>query len=433
MPRHLLTAKQIIAARDRDLADGEGLIVRVKGISCTAVLRFTSPISHKRRELGLGLVSRQSLQAAGETLVAARDAAEDARRLIRNGLDPIDVRDAKRAEARAEDQAAQAATKSAAISLRRFARNYHDEHVEPLRSTRHALQWINSIERNVPDKFLDQPIDRITPLDLLDTLVPIMRRVPETGSRIYRRLSTVFDAAVIGGLIAANPASPIRRELRRRVGEVERTNYAAMDYPKVPAFTRRLQAAPGTAARCLEFAILTGARTTEALNAEWSEMDLKARTWIIPTARMKARQPHVVYLSDRTLHILRDQRGQSEQLVFPSVMGSGKPMSNMSLAMTLRRLGEARVTVHGFRASFSTWAYEMNIATPGAIEASLAHRERDRVTAAYNRATFIAERRALMVAWGNFLAGRRVVRADGTPVTDAAVIHFPAQETARSA
>src|SRR6266481_1404811 len=94
MPRYLLTAKQIVAARDRDLVDGEGLIVRVKETSCTAVLRFTSPVSHKRRELGLGLVSRDSLRAAGETLVAARVAAEDARRLIRDGLDPIEVRDA---------------------------------------------------------------------------------------------------------------------------------------------------------------------------------------------------------------------------------------------------------------------------------------------------------------------------------------------------
>ena len=206
-----------------------------------------------------------------------------------------------------------------------------------------------------------------------------------------------------------------------------------MDYRKLPAFIKRLQAAPGTAARCLEFTVLTGARTTEALNAEWSEIDLEARTWIIPTARMKARQRHVVYLSDRALQILEDQRGQNDRFVFPSVTGSGKPMSNMSLAMTLRRLGEAHVTVHGFRASFSTWAYEMNIATPGAIEASLAHRERDRVTAAYNRATFIAERRALMLAWGNFLEGRPVARADGTPVTDAAVIRFPTPEAARTA
>ena len=214
------------------------------------------------------------------------------------------------------------------------------------------------------------------------------------------------------------------RELRRRVGQVERTNYAAMDYRKLPAFIKRLQTAPGTAARCLEFAILTGARTTEALNAEWSEIDFEARTWTIPVVRMKARQKHMVYLFDRTLEILEAQRGQNDQLVFPSVTGSGKPMSNMSLAMTLRRLGEKQVTVHGFRASFSTWAYEMNIATPGAIEASLAHRERDRLTAAYNRATFIAERRALMTAWSSFV--------EGTPVTDAAVIRFPAQEAKRT-
>ena len=396
------------------------------------MLRFTSPVSHKRRELGLGLVSRQSLQAAGETLVAARGAAEDARRLIRDGLDPIEVRDAKRAEVRAKEEGEKAATKEAAGSLRRFARNYHEEHVEPLRSTRHAQQWINSIERNVPGIFLDRPIDSITPLELLDTLVPIMRRVPETGSRIYRRLSTVFDAAVIGGLVAANPAGPIQRELRRRVGQVERTNYAAMDYRKLPAFVKRLQAAPGTAARCLEFAILTGARTTEALNTEWSEIDFEAHTWTVPFARMKAGQRHVVYLSDRTLEVLEAQYGHNDQLVFPSVTGSGKPMSNMSLAMTLRRLGEKQVTVHGFRASFSTWAYEMNIATPGAIEASLAHRERDRVTAAYNRATFIAERRALMTCWSSFVEGRPVARADGTPVTDAAVIRFPAQEAKRT-
>jgi len=166
MPRHLLTAKQIIAVRDRDLVDGEGLIVRVKGISCTAVLRFNSPVSHKRRELGLGLLSRDSLQAAGETLVAARVAAEDARRLILDGLDPIEVRGANRAEARAKEEAANAATKSAAMTLRRFARNYHDEHVEPLRSTRHAQQWINSIECNVRDQWKLPPRNQLAQLFL---------------------------------------------------------------------------------------------------------------------------------------------------------------------------------------------------------------------------------------------------------------------------
>src|SRR5260370_38062073 len=116
-------------------------------------------------------------------------------------------------------------------------------------------------------------------------------------------------------------------------------NYAAMDYRKLPVFIKRLHAAPGTAVRCLEFAILTGARTTEALNAEWPEIDFETHTWTIPFARMKARQQHVVYLSDRTLQILETQRDQNDQMIFPSGRSSGKPRSNKTLAMTLGRLG----------------------------------------------------------------------------------------------
>jgi integrase len=422
-----------MAAADCDLVDGDGLIIRVEGPSVSAVLRFTSPTTHRRREMGLGTLSRNSLAAAGETLAAVRDAAQDARRLIRQQTDPIDQRERQREQAHAEEEAAKAVKKSQTTTLRCFARNYHDEHVEPLRSTRHALQWINSIERNVPGKFLDRPIDSITPIELLDTLVPIMRRVPETGSRIYRRLATVFDSAVIANLIAVNPAGPIRKELRRRAGDPVRTNYAAMPYRALPAFIKRLRAAPGTGARCLELVILTAARTMEAKNAEWPEFDFEVRTWTIPASRMKAKEHHVVYLSDRALQIVEGQRGQHTRWIFPSVTGNGKPMSNMSLAMAMRRLGEGKVTVHGFRASFSTWAHELGVATPGAIEASLAHRERDRVAAAYNRATFIGERRGLMAAWGEFLAGRAAKRADGTPVTDAAVLHFPAPEGRRTA
>ena len=106
-------------------------------------------------------------------------------------------------------------------------------------------------------------------------------------------------------------------------------------------------------------------------------------------------------------------------------------MSNMSLLMTLRRLAVKAVTVHGFRSTFSTWANELGIAKPDAIEAALAHREQNAVRRAYNRSQFLAERRALMMAWGNFLAGSPVVRADGTAVTHAAVIEFPASGDSR--
>src|SRR5260370_42227576 len=101
----------------------------------------------------------------------------------------------------------------------------------------------------------------------------------------------------------------------------------------------------------------------------------------------------------------------------------------MVLSMTLRRLGVKAATVHRFRSTFSTWANELGIAKPDAIEAALAHREENAVCRAYNRSQFLAERRALMIAWDDFLAGRPVTRADGTAVKDAAVLQLPAQHT----
>jgi len=228
-----------------------------------------------------------------------------------------------------------------------------------------------------------------------------------------------------------NPATPIRRELTKRAGRRERTNFASMPYQEAPAFVKRLRKAPGNAARCLEFAILTAARTGEALTAEWAEFDREARTWTIPAAKMKCDERHIVYLSDRALEILDGQEALSRRFVFPS-LAIRTPMSNMALLMTLRRLGAGAFTVHGFRSTFSTWANELGIAKPDAIEAALAHREENAVRRAYNRSQFLAERRALMTAWGNFLARRPVVRADGTPVTEADVLQFPTEEARKA-
>jgi integrase len=425
MAKHLLSARQVQVARDGDTFDGDGLILRVKDESASWVLRFTAS-SGKRRQLGLGTADRSSIEAAGASLTRARKAANVARDQLCCGIDPIEAR---RSEREAERKAAsedKAREDAAATSLRSYARAYHQKHVEPVRTFKHGQQWINSIEQHVPASLLDTTLDRITAVQLLDELVPILRKVPETGSRIYQRLTTIFNAAVIDGLRAENPAAPICRELHRRAGRRERSNFAAMPYPQVPAFMGRLREARGTSPRCLEFAILTAARTGEALTAEWAEFDRRAKTWTIAAAKMKCRERHVVYLSDRAIEILDGQEGQSERFVFPS-LAIRTPMSNMAMLMTLRRLGAGSVTVHGFRSTFSTWANELGIAKPDAIEAALAHREQNAVRRAYNRAQFLSERRALMVAWGNFLAGQPVVRADGTSVTGATVIQFPTE------
>ena len=152
---------------------------------------------------------------------------------------------------------------------------------------------------------------------------------------------------------------------------------------------------------------------------------------------MKGREQHVVHLSERAAAILEGQVGQHARYVFPSPRGLDAPMSHVDV-IALRRMGLwgkgalDHVTVHGFRATFSTWANELAIARPDVIEAVLAHSEADRVRKAYNRSQFLNERRILMTAWSDYLAGREVARTDGSKITNADILHLPAPQSVLS-
>ncbi len=262
------------------------------------------------------------------------------------------------------------------------------------------------MENHVPEDLWDAPIASITAPALLDFLIALRKKLPETAMRIRQRLEAVFEDAIFRGVCSTNPAAATRRKLRESQGRHEKGQFAALPFVDAPAFVTALRAAEGVAARCLEFALLTAARTSEAIGAEWSEIDVDQDVWTIPPARMKAGEPHVVYLGARALELLEGQRGLDKRWLFPSPMLDSKPLSNMAMLTLLDRMGErARTTVHGLcRATFSTWAYETNAARPDVIEACLAHREADKVKAAYNRAQFAAERRALLAAWAEYLS-----------------------------
>jgi hypothetical protein len=196
MPRHLLSVRQVQSAPAGDHLDGDGLLLRVNAKRASWVLRYTSP-NGKRREMGLGSADRSSAEAAGATLKRARKKAQDARDLIDKGTDPIDAKRSQKATERAKAHAEKSAKKSAAATLLRYARAYHEQHVEPVRTDKHGKQWIASIEQHVPASLLATPIDRITAVDLLDQLVPILRKVPETGSRVYPRQSAFGCALAV--------------------------------------------------------------------------------------------------------------------------------------------------------------------------------------------------------------------------------------------
>ncbi len=361
--------------------------------------------------MGLGVVRRDSLAQAGESMRAGRNGAERARAELRQALDPIDERDRRRGEARAVETEQKQFEVRKARTLARVAHAYHEHDVEPRLSDKHGANWIRSLEHHVPSRIWHSPIDEITPPLLLQGLSEVRSvddkdvTIPETLRRVRQRLEAVFEDAIFHGYCTTNPARAIRRKMRERLPARNVRSLPTLPYQQLPAFMKRVREAQGTAARALEFAILTASRTSEVLFMRNVEVDLAAAVWVVPAARMKAKEAHSVYLSEAALEIVRKQQKLKHELVFPSSVPNKYAMSNMAMLAVLGRLDvRYQATVHGLcRASFSTWAYDTAAARPEVIEACLAHQEVDRVKAAYNRAEFANERRALIAAWAQYL------------------------------
>lgn len=405
-------AERVLGAT-ADLNLGTGLWVRFARSSReggerapTLVWRYTAP-DGRRREAGLGALRRGSAAEAAECLAQARAECNTHRAQLRQGIDPIDARHAARERARQALQVRAFEQQKAKSTLARVARQYHQQVIEPSRSTKHGLQWIASLENNVPDAIWHKAIDRIEAPELLDSIAELQGRIPETASRVRQRLEAVFDHAEFLKLCSGNPARAIRRKLREMKARRHRKSYAALPYAAAAAFVRELRAREGIAARALEFAMLTAARTGEVIGATWAELDLEAGVWTVPAARMKGGEAHTVFLSPRAVEIVKSMEELDQPHVFPSPLLNGKGLSNMGMLTVLRRMdADRQTTVHGLcRATFSTWAYDTAAARPDVIEACLAHREANLVKAAYNRAQFSKERRALLLAWADFLDG----------------------------
>jgi integrase len=157
-------------------------------------------------------------------------------------------------------------------------------------------------------------------------------------------------------------------------------------------------------ARALEFLILTAGRTGEVIGARWGEIDLLDKTWTVPAVRMKAHREHRVPLAAPTLAILRDMQAThsgENAFVFPGPK-SGRPLSNVAFLRLLRRMGLHDLTVHGFRATFKTWASERTSFQNEIVEAALAHVIGGKVEQAYRRGDMFEKRRRLMQQWATF-------------------------------
>ena len=403
-------------------------MLRVRGTRAVWVFRYTSPRG-RRRDAGFGVVHRDSLSEAGESVRRARERVRQAHDSLAAGIDFLDQKKSDREAVAQECAAARAHRAAQQTTLARYTRRYHETQIEPNFNPKYASVWIASLERHVPSQIWHKPIADVGTVELYEALAAVKRELPETADRMRRRLAAVFDEAMFFGVCTSNPANTIRRRLAAAAGAARsERSLAALPYTEVPAFVTELRNQPGIAAKALEFALLTAARTGEVIGAVWDEIDERASLWRVPGVRMKGprdrrRADHVVYLVDRARALVDEMRALGGVHVFPAPSDPRRPLSNMAMLTLLKRMKfQRRTTVHGLcRASFSTWANENAIARPDVIEAALAHREDDLVRAAYNRASFAAERAALLRAWADYIeAGRcpQAVQPRGAPVVD---------------
>ncbi len=400
-----LVAKQVTAInKPGKHSDGNGLYLLVKpnGNRSWVLLLIGGG---QRREMGLGTPENVPL-------AAARKLAADAKAAFAEGRDPI----AERVEARPKPEEAtvvalpgpkRRARSQGGVTFWSFADKLIDEIEDGFRNDKHRKQWRATLKTHAA-KLCEMEIVSIVTDDIVATLQPIWLKVPETARRVRGRIERVLDAArVAGHRDGENPARwKGHLELMMPKQRKATGHHAAMHYAQVPNFYGHVRRRPATAARALEFAILTAARTGEVIGMTWGEVDLENRLWTIPALRMKAEAEHAVPLTDRAMTLLgalRPENPKPHQLVFPA-QRSGK-LSNMAMSMLLRRMGIEGVTVHGFRSSFRDWAGEETNFERETVEMALAHAIGNKAERAYRRGRALAKRRALMEAWEAYCLG----------------------------
>lgn len=240
-------------------------------------------------------------------------------------------------------------------------------------------------------------------------LKPIWTAKPETAKRVRARIEKVLARATALDLRHGdNPASwsLLQHLLPTRANKTR--HLAALPYADMPTFMRELRTVDDVAARALEFAILTAARSSEALGARWSEIDLSKRLWTVPESRMKMHVGHAVPLSNAALALLLSLP-RDGKYVFAN---NGRRLGADAMRQALRQLGRADITVHGFRSAFRDWAAEETTHENIVCELALAHAIDSKVEASYRRGALLEKRKLLMFDWADFCAGDAARAAD---------------------
>ena len=367
------------------LTDGGGLYLLVNSTG-SRLWRLKYRVGGLEKKLALGAYPEVSLREA-------REKAVEARKMIREGIDPSQAKKAQKASA------------SGADTFETIAREWFEK-FSPTWTPSHGERIIRRLERDIFPWLGKKPIKDIHAPDLLSVLRRIEERgAVETAHRASQNCGQVFRYAVATGRAERDPSG----DLRGAIPPTKAKHHASITDPKeIGGLLRAIDAYEGgLIVRCaLRLAPLVFTRPGELRRAEWKEIDWDKAEWSIPGEKMKMREKHVVPLSRQAIEILHELQPLTGEgrFLFPSPRSWDRPMSENAVLAALRRMGYSgdQMTGHGFRSMASTLLNEQGW-NRDAIERQLAHAERDEIRAAYNYAQHMPERRKMMQAWADYL------------------------------
>lgn len=388
---HKLTQLAVDRSKSAGLfCDGAGLWLKVSDAGSKYwILRYMR--QGKQHWMGIG-------SYPDVTLRDAREAASEARKKIRQGLDPIEDRNAQKS--------VELAARGGGVAFNWCAEQYIEAHKSGWRNAKHADQWRNTLTTYASPVIGNLAVAAIDTTQIMRVLQPIWTEKPETASRVRGRIENVLDwAAVHKFRSGENPARwkghldkllPAKSKVRKT------EHHPALSWQEMGDFMSALRKQAGVAAKAVEFTILTAVRSGESRGAVWAEIDFEAALWVIPSQRMKAGKEHRVPLTADAMEVLRAAKTLTTESAFIFPGTTGAALSDMSLSAVLRRMERQDITVHGFRSSFRDWAAESTSYPSDLVEMALAHTISNKVEAAYRRGDMVEKRRSMMDDWSRY-------------------------------
>lgn len=370
--------------------DGFGLVLLVQP-NGAKLWRFRYRFAGNEQMLSFG-------QWPQVSLAEARDQRDKARAQLRSGINP----------GAARKQAKVQAAETAKNTFRALAADWIELNRGEWRES-HVIRVQSQLDRDILPALGDRPISDISAAEVLAVAKRVEGRdALDQAKRCLRRMTSIFALGVKSSRCDRNPA----RELAGVIKSRKVQHRPALSFDQLPDYLRRLEevgAGPETKG-ALELILLTATRSGEVRGMRWSEVEWEKDLWRIPGERTKTGMEHLVPLSRQAMAVLERAQALSGagELVFPSPIKRNEPLHANALLAVLRRMGykTGDITVHGFRATFSTTLNEQGH-NPDVIERALAHVPRDKVRSAYHRSQYLAERRVLLQTWADMIDAKR--------------------------